>query len=112
MSQIIPIPKIPITIRPGTIEDIPFLDSLQKMHTKQVGWMPTKQFEGKVKLGHVLVAESDEATKARSDEGTKRRRGRQRRRHFLHSLRRFVASSLRRYPCGLPHRQRSVLQTR
>lgn len=57
MSAIIPIPKIPITIRPGTMEDISFLDSLQKMHTKQVGFMPTAQFEGKIKLGHVLIAE-------------------------------------------------------
>src|SRR3954451_12105249 len=63
MSAIIPVPKIPISIRPGTVEDIPFLDSLQKMHTKQVGWMPTAQFEGKIKLGHVLVAEQrDEET--------------------------------------------------
>src|SRR5436190_7386499 len=58
MSAIIPIPKIPISIRPGTMEDIPFLDSLQKIHTKQVGFMPTKQFEGKIKLGHVLIAQS------------------------------------------------------
>jgi hypothetical protein len=39
------------------MEDLSFLDSLQKLHTKQVGWMPTKQLEGKIKLGHVLVAE-------------------------------------------------------
>src|SRR5687768_1861051 len=38
------------------MDDVPFLDSLQKLHTKQVGWMPTKQFEGKIRLGHVLVA--------------------------------------------------------
>src|SRR3954468_21845045 len=60
MNAIIPIPKIPITVRVGTLEDVPFLDSLQKIHTKQVGWMPTAQFEGKIKLGHVLVAESAE----------------------------------------------------
>lgn len=65
----VPCPRIPITVRPGTMEDLPFIDALQKMHTKQVGWMPTKQFEGKIKLGHVLVAESDEATERRSDEG-------------------------------------------
>ncbi|CAN5366098.1 hypothetical protein BH09PLA1_BH09PLA1_34960 [soil metagenome] len=53
----LPEPRIAITIRPGTIDDVPFLDSLQKLHTKQVGWMPTKQFEGKIKLGHVLIAE-------------------------------------------------------
>src|SRR3954453_10027826 len=57
MSAIIPQPRCPITIRPATMNDIPFIDSLQKMHTKQVGWMPTKTLEGKVGLGHVLVAE-------------------------------------------------------
>jgi hypothetical protein len=69
MSAILPIPKIPISVRPATMEDLSFIDGLQKKNTKQVGFMPTKQFEGKIKLGHVLVAESDEATKARSDEG-------------------------------------------
>jgi hypothetical protein len=53
----LPVPRVNITIRAGVMSDLPFLDSLQKMHTKQVGWMPTKQFEGKIKLGHVLIAE-------------------------------------------------------
>jgi len=53
----LPEPRVPINIRPGTMDDIPFLDSLQKLHTKQVGWMPTATFAGKIKLGHVLVAE-------------------------------------------------------
>jgi hypothetical protein len=56
-NAIIPIPKIPITIRPGTIDDLAFIDGLQKIHTKQVGFMPTKQFEGKIGAGHVLIAE-------------------------------------------------------
>ena len=54
MSQIIPIPKIPISIRPATLGDLPFIDSLQKKTTKQVGFMPTKQFEGKNKAGSRL----------------------------------------------------------
>ena len=58
MSAIIPIPKIPISVRPATMDDLPFIDQLQKKHTKQVGWMPTKQLEGKIKAGHVLVAET------------------------------------------------------
>ena len=57
MSAIIPIPRTPITIRPGVMSDLPFIDSLQKLHTKQVGWMPTATLEGKIKLGHVIVAE-------------------------------------------------------
>jgi hypothetical protein len=57
VNQIIPIPKIPITVRPGTMEDLAFIDQLQKKHTKQVGFMQTKALEGKIKAGHVLVAE-------------------------------------------------------
>src|SRR5580658_10067187 len=55
----LPLPRAAIRIRPGTMDDVPFLDSLQKLHTKQVGWMPTKQFEGKIKLGHVIIAEDE-----------------------------------------------------
>jgi hypothetical protein len=51
------VPRVGISIRPGTMDDLPFMDRLQKMHSKQVGWMPTKQFEGKILAGHVLVAE-------------------------------------------------------
>jgi hypothetical protein len=56
-AELIPLPNVNITIRPGVLSDVPFMDSLQKLHSKQVGWMPTKQFEGKIKLGHVLIAE-------------------------------------------------------
>ena len=52
----LPLPSANVTIRPATMADVPFMDSLQKTTTKQVGWMPTKQFEGKVKLGQALVA--------------------------------------------------------
>ena len=55
----LPAPRVPIAIRPGVMSDVPFLDSLQRLHTKQVGWMPTAQFEGKIKPGHVLVAEEE-----------------------------------------------------
>ncbi len=58
MSAIIPVPRIPITVRPATMDDLSFIDGLQKKHTKQVGWMPTKQLEGKINAGHVLVAET------------------------------------------------------
>ena len=56
MNQLIPIPASNVTVRPATMADLPFMDSLQKLHTKQVGWMPTKQLEGKIGAGHVLVA--------------------------------------------------------
>jgi hypothetical protein len=69
MNALVPIPRCQTTIRPATIDDLPFLDALQKLHTKQVGWMPTKQFEGKIKLGHVLVAEEvrDQKSEISSD---------------------------------------------
>ena len=51
-------PRVSIEIRPATVADIPFMDSLQKKTTKQVGFMPTKQFEGKVAAGQVLIAEA------------------------------------------------------
>ena len=56
MSAIVPVPKTPIDIRVATMGDLAFIDSLQKLHTKQVGWMPTKQLEGKIAKGQVLVA--------------------------------------------------------
>ncbi len=70
MDALIPIPRVPIAIRPATLDDLPFIDSLQKKHTKQVGWFPTKTIEGKIARGQVLVAEEsrDEDTERRRDE--------------------------------------------
>src|SRR4051794_3836910 len=55
-AAIVPIPRSPISIRQGTMEDLAFIDSLQKKHGNMVGWMPTKQLEGKIGAGNVLVA--------------------------------------------------------
>jgi hypothetical protein len=66
----LPAPACPISVRVATLADLPFIDSLQKLHTKQVGWMPTKQLEGKIKAGHVIIAEErHEGTEARRHEG-------------------------------------------
>src|SRR5687768_6666719 len=56
MTAIIPIPRCPVTVRPATAADQPFIDGLQKMHTHMVGWMPGKQIEGKITAGQVVVA--------------------------------------------------------
>ena len=53
----LPEPRMPIAIRPATMDDFAFIDALQGKHTKQVGWMPRAQLEGKIGAGHVLVAE-------------------------------------------------------
>src|SRR4051795_521000 len=58
-TPLIPIPRSPVTVRVATPADLPFIDSLQKLHAKQVGWMPTKALEQKIGLGHVLVAEDE-----------------------------------------------------
>jgi hypothetical protein len=51
-----PLPSANVTIRPAVMEDVAFIDSLQKLQSKQVGWMPTATLVGKVKAGHVIVA--------------------------------------------------------
>ena len=45
------------SIRVATMSDLPFMDALQKKHSKQLGYFPTKQFEGYVEGGNVLIAE-------------------------------------------------------
>jgi len=49
--------RVPIAIRAAVLSDVPFIDSLQRMHTKMVGFMPTAQFEGNIKANRVLIAE-------------------------------------------------------
>ena len=41
-------PRVPIAIRVATMEDLPFMDALQKKHSKALGYFPRKQFEGYV----------------------------------------------------------------
>ena len=52
-----PIPKHGITIRPGVRADLPFIDRLQKADRHGLGFMFAGTLEGKIDLGHVLVAE-------------------------------------------------------
>ena len=60
-----PAPRARVSIRVATMEDLPFLDALQKQHGKALGYFPTKQFEGYVEMGGVLIAEERERTAAR-----------------------------------------------
>jgi hypothetical protein len=48
---------------PGDDADLAFIDRLQKMHSKMVGWMPTGQLEGHIAKGHVLIAERAESNR-------------------------------------------------
>ena len=103
-----PSPRVPISIRPATIDDLAFIDGLQKKHTKQVGFMPTKQFEGKIKAGHVFVAEegsgSEQFRKSASEESDSM--------GVLDAV--FMTSEPpnSERSCRLLHRQRSVFQAR
>jgi hypothetical protein len=60
---LLPLPnaRVPIAIRQAVSSDLPFIDRLQKMHTKAVGWMPTNQLEGSIRLGRMLIAEESPA---------------------------------------------------
>ena len=90
----LPPPRVaPISIRVATLADMPFIDGLQKQHTKMVGWFPRQQLENYIKSGFVVIAEeSDEATEARSDGGEDAAKD--------DALRRSVAASLPRSPLG------------
>src|SRR5687767_3637921 len=56
-SSVVPVPRVNIAVRVATMADLPFLDGLQKQHSKALGYFPTKQFEGYIEMGGVLVAE-------------------------------------------------------
>src|SRR4051812_47481696 len=55
----LPEPRVAIDVRPATMEDLPFLDALQKQHSKALGFFPRAQMEGYISNGWVLVAEQD-----------------------------------------------------
>src|SRR5688572_2534909 len=64
-NAIIPVPKIPVSVRPATLDDFAFIDALQTKHSKQLGYMPRAQMESKIKAGHVMVACSEPRASAR-----------------------------------------------
>ena len=50
--------RVETSVRTGVLGDVPFLDRLQKAHSRELGFLPTMALEGKVKLGQVLIAEA------------------------------------------------------
>jgi hypothetical protein len=69
---LLPEARVGITIRPGTMDDIAFIDRLQKKQSKEVGFFPTMAIEGKIRLGHVLVAEATETADRSQETGEMR----------------------------------------
>jgi hypothetical protein len=53
-----PLPEVGVRVRAGLAADLPFIDELQRVHSKSVGWMPLGQLEGHIQKGHVVIAES------------------------------------------------------
>jgi ribosomal protein S18 acetylase RimI-like enzyme len=53
----LPAPKVDISIRPATVDDIPAIDRLQKPHSRELGFFPRGQLEGYIEKRGVLVAE-------------------------------------------------------
>jgi N-acetylglutamate synthase-like GNAT family acetyltransferase len=48
---------VPIRVRVATVEDLPAIDGLQKLHHKQLGFFPRAQMEGYLKNEWVIMAE-------------------------------------------------------
>jgi len=57
---IVPQARLPVSIRQATMDDLPFIDELQKLHNKMLGFMPLAQLQGYVESGNVLIAEDGE----------------------------------------------------
>ena len=57
--RVVPVARCQVSIRPALAGDYAFIDRLQDMHSKALGFMPRAQLEGKLKLGHVLIAEDE-----------------------------------------------------
>ena len=56
-NAIVLTPRCEVAIRPATQGDYAFVDRLQDMHSKALGFMPKAQLLGKIEAGHILVAE-------------------------------------------------------
>jgi len=51
----------PISIRAAFLGagDVKFIDGLQRIHSKMVGWTPLPQLESNIKSGNILIAEAE-----------------------------------------------------
>lgn len=46
-----------LSVRLATMDDLPFVDALQKRHSKQLGFFPRAQMEGYIRNGWMVIAE-------------------------------------------------------
>lgn len=66
---IVPQPRVPVAVRTATLDDLSFIDDLQKTHSHMVGWFPRKQMEQYIEGEHVLVAEESSVISDQSSVG-------------------------------------------
>ena len=64
-ALIVPTPRAAVAVRVGTHDDLPFMDELQKKHSRAVGYFPTQQFAGYIEMGAVLIAHEPDAPTTR-----------------------------------------------
>jgi N-acetylglutamate synthase-like GNAT family acetyltransferase len=57
MNALLAIPKADVSVRDATLDDVAFIDALQKRHADRVGFMRTSWIEGKIRKREVIVAE-------------------------------------------------------
>src|SRR5688500_18339653 len=61
-AQRMPAPRCgAISVLPGTMADFEFMDELQRLHQKMLGFLPRGTIHGKLAAGHVLIAETTNA---------------------------------------------------
>jgi GNAT superfamily N-acetyltransferase len=51
------LPRCDVSVRVATAEDFAFIDSLQKLHSRQVGFLKRQAIEAKIAAGQALIAE-------------------------------------------------------
>src|SRR5688500_12071940 len=56
-AALLSIPSAAVRVREATPADVPFVDRLQKLHSKMVGFMPSQQLAGKMAAREVLIAQ-------------------------------------------------------
>ena len=59
MSNIIPIPRVPVSIRPATLDDIPFMDGFRRRTARWWVIFRRSSLKEVLQTGGVLVAEEE-----------------------------------------------------
>src|SRR5436190_23500264 len=69
------VPRLNVRVRLATKNDLPFIDRMQKAHSRELGFLPTAALEGKIGLGQVLLAERHDDERHEGTQDISRWRG-------------------------------------